>query len=152
MTEILRETRWKDKNELVCIVKVVSNRNVFFMFEESEIECVLSHKDFLQKFVPYIAKVKKYYKRTLTDMYGGKVMVDKSAIYVSKIVKQLDDLIKESGLTYKEVADTLEWSEDKVRMILSGDSGLNIHELTHISGALGYAFDIVFKKHETEEM
>lgn len=150
MTEILRETRWKDKNELVCIVKVVSNRNVFFMFEESEIECVLSHKAFLEKFTPYIIKVKKYHKKTLTDMYGGNIMADKSAIYVSKIVKQLDDLVKESGLTCKEVADTLEWSEDKVRMILSGDNGLNIHELTHISGALGYTFDIVFKKHETE--
>ena len=90
----------------------------------------------------------KYSKKEFSDIYGDNVLVDKSIIANDKVAESLYQLMKNSPYTRGELEESLSWESHKMAMVLSGDEIIDVSDITHFAGALGYSFDITFTKIE----
>jgi transcriptional regulator with XRE-family HTH domain len=66
------------------------------------------------------------------------------------VAADLTVLLTQSGLTRAELAQRLGWSRARVTQVLSGQGNLTLETLHAVAEALGYAFDIVFRKPEEQ--
>lgn len=55
-----------------------------------------------------------------------------------------------SPYTENELAEILDWDKHRVMMILSGDDTIDIYDMVHVAGALGYEFRFGLVKIESD--
>ena len=55
-------------------------------------------------------------------------------------------LLHESGMSREDLASKLGWSSDRLSQVLSGHESITVQTIAFVAGALGYTFDVVFRK------
>lgn len=55
-------------------------------------------------------------------------------------------LLHHAGITRADLARALGWSRARVTQVLSGDGNLTVQTVAAVSKALGFTFDVVFRK------
>lgn len=88
----------------------------------------------------------EYDRMESTNKYGIPVMEDKSVKNCEKIGDKLYEIFIRSDLTRSELADLTGIPVWKISRVFAGDEDFNIYEITHLAGALGYDFKVVFSK------
>ncbi len=62
------------------------------------------------------------------------------------VVADLNLLLHECGMSREDLASKLTWSDDRLSQVLSGHESISIQTVAAVAGALGYTFDLVFRK------
>ena len=55
-------------------------------------------------------------------------------------------LLHECGMSREDLASKLGWSRNRLSEVLSGHECITVQTLAAVAGALGYTFDVVFRK------
>lgn len=55
-------------------------------------------------------------------------------------------LLHDSGISREDLARRLGWSDDVLSQFLSGQDNMSIQAITRVSRALGYTFELMFRK------
>lgn len=85
-----------------------------------------------------------YNKMETVEKYGTVLQEDKSVSVREELSEKLYALLEASPYTFGELLDCLGWEKWKLERVLSGDEEIGIYELTHITGALGKDFEVLF--------
>lgn len=88
----------------------------------------------------------EYDKMTNGEGVWSGIKIDKSYLICEDIKDKLWHLIQNSKYTINEVAEKLDWDIGRLKDALNDDKDISIYEIVHISGVLGYNFDISFDK------
>lgn len=51
-----------------------------------------------------------------------------------------------AGMSHEDLASKLGWSCDRLSQVLSGHESITVQTIAAVAGALGYTFDVVFRK------
>ena len=86
----------------------------------------------------------EYNKMETVEKYGTVLDEDKSVAIREEVAEKLYKMLKNSPYTFGELLDCLGWEKCKLERVLSGDEEIGIYELTHITGALGKDFEVLF--------
>lgn len=86
----------------------------------------------------------EYNKMETVEKYGTVLDEDKSVSVREGLAEKLYSLLEDSPYTFGELLDCLGWEKWKLERVLSGDEEIGIYELTHITGALGKDFEVLF--------
>ena len=62
------------------------------------------------------------------------------------VAADLTLLLHDSGISRKDLARRLGWSDDVLSQFLSGENSMSIQAIARVARALGYTFDLVFRK------
>jgi transcriptional regulator with XRE-family HTH domain len=62
------------------------------------------------------------------------------------VAADLTLLLHESGMSREDLASKLGWSSDRLSQVLSGHESITVQTIAFVAGALGYTFDVVFRK------
>jgi transcriptional regulator with XRE-family HTH domain len=62
------------------------------------------------------------------------------------VAADLTLLLYHAGITRADLARALGWSRARVTQVLSGDGNLTVQTVATVSKALGFTFDVVFRK------
>lgn len=85
-----------------------------------------------------------YDKMETVEKYGTVLQEDKSVAIREEVAEKLYTMLKNSPYTFGELLEVLGWEKWKLERILAGDEEIGIYDLTHITGALGKDFEVVF--------
>jgi transcriptional regulator with XRE-family HTH domain len=55
-------------------------------------------------------------------------------------------LLQHVGVSREDLARKLGWSGDRLSQVLSGHENITVQTMAAVAGALGYTFDVVFRK------
>jgi len=55
-------------------------------------------------------------------------------------------LLHDSGISREDLARRLGWSEDVLSLFLSGEDSMSIQAIARVARALGYTFELMFRK------
>jgi len=89
----------------------------------------------------------KYNKMEKVEGYGFE---DKSVIHREQVADSLWKMLQNSPYTYAELSECLGWESWKLSKVLAGDEEIGLYELTHITGALGYTFNLNYSEIKLE--
>ena len=62
------------------------------------------------------------------------------------VAADLTLLLHDSGISREDLARRLGWSDDVLSQFLSGEDSMSIQAIARVARALGYKFDLVFRK------
>lgn len=62
------------------------------------------------------------------------------------VAADLTLLLQHAGVSREVLASKLGWSGDRLSQVLSGHENITVHTIAAVAGALGYTFDVVFRK------
>lgn len=62
------------------------------------------------------------------------------------VAADLTLLLHGTGISREDLARRLGWSDDVLSQFLSGQDNMSIQAITRVARALGYTFDLVFRK------
>ena len=62
------------------------------------------------------------------------------------VAADLTLLLHECGMSRDDLASKLGWSSDRMSQVLSGHESITVQTIAFVAGAMGYTFDIVFRK------
>jgi len=62
------------------------------------------------------------------------------------VAADLTLLLHHAGMSREELASNLGWSADRLSQVLSGNENITVQTMAAVAGALGYTFDVVFRK------
>ena len=62
------------------------------------------------------------------------------------VTADLTLLLHECGMSREELASKLTWSDDRLSQVLSGNETITVQTIAVVAGAMGYTFDLVFRK------
>ena len=62
------------------------------------------------------------------------------------VAADLTLLLHDSGISREDLARRLGWSDDVLSQFLSGEDSMSIQAIARVARALGYTFDLVFRK------
>lgn len=85
-----------------------------------------------------------YDKMETVEKYGTVLQEDKSVAIREEVAEKLHTMLKNSPYTFGELLECLGWEKWKLERILAGDEEIGIYDLTHITGALGKDFEVLF--------
>lgn len=88
------------------------------------------------------------YEKLEVDEIGDFFLRSKHVPYNDMVSNMLWDALKNSKYTKNELAERLDWAVHRLMMVISGDDTLNIYDMVHVSGALGYEFKFELVKIE----
>ena len=60
-------------------------------------------------------------------------------------------LLKQSNYTKEELAERLDITERQLMNVMSGDKTINIYDMVHVAGALGYKWEFNLVKDSNNE-
>lgn len=66
--------------------------------------------------------------------------------YNEKVADMLWQIFKQNKYTKGELAERLDISERQLMMIMSGDKTINMYDMVHVAGALGYKWEFKLVK------
>lgn len=62
------------------------------------------------------------------------------------VAADLTMLLHHAGMSREDLASKLGWSHERLTAVLSGHESITVQTIAAVAGALGYAFDVVFRK------
>ena len=62
------------------------------------------------------------------------------------VAADLTLLLHDSGISREDLAHILGWSDDVLSQFLSGEDSMSIQFIARVARAMGYTFDLVFRK------
>jgi transcriptional regulator with XRE-family HTH domain len=62
------------------------------------------------------------------------------------VTTDLTLLLHECGMSREDLASKLTWSDDRLSQVLSGNETITVQTIAVVAGAMGYTFDLVFRK------
>jgi transcriptional regulator with XRE-family HTH domain len=62
------------------------------------------------------------------------------------VAADLTLLLQHAGVSREVLASKLGWSGDRLSQVLSGHENITVQTIAAVAGALGYTFDVVFRK------
>lgn len=62
------------------------------------------------------------------------------------VAADLTLLLHHAGMSREDLASNLGWSTDRLSQVLSGHENITVQTIAAVAGALGYTFDVVFRK------
>lgn len=65
------------------------------------------------------------------------------------VAADLTLLLHHSGMSREDLANKLGWSPDRLSQVLSGQEAISVPTISAVAGALGYTFDLIFRKKGT---
>lgn len=71
--------------------------------------------------------------------------------YNEQVADMLWNLLKQSKYTKGELAERLEISEENLMKVMSGDKTINMYDMVHVAGALGYKWGFNLVKESDDE-
>ena len=92
----------------------------------------------------------KYDKMT-TNEYHDFYLESKHIKYNEQVADMLWELLKQSKYTKGELAERLDITERQLMMVMSGDKTINMYDMVHVAGALGYKWEFNLVKDNDDE-
>lgn len=85
------------------------------------------------------------YDKMVVNEYKDFFLESKHVKYNEQVADMLWELLKESKYTKGELAERLDMTERQLMWVMSGDKTIDIYDMVHVAGALGYKwkFDLV---------
>ena len=86
---------------------------------------------------------------TNKPLFGDLISAHKGLAEELKTVDVAADLtllLHECGMSREDLASKLGWSSDRLSQVLSGHESITVQTIAFVAGALGYTFDVVFRK------
>jgi transcriptional regulator with XRE-family HTH domain len=62
------------------------------------------------------------------------------------VAADLTLLLQHAGVSREVLASKLGWTTDRLSQVLSGHENITVQAVAAVAGALGYTFDVVFRK------
>jgi len=62
------------------------------------------------------------------------------------VAADLTLLLHHAGMSREDLASKLGWSTDRLSQVLSGHENSTVQTIAAVAGALGYTFDVVFRR------
>lgn len=62
------------------------------------------------------------------------------------VAADLTLLLHQAGMSREDLARQLGWSSDRLSQVLAGHESITVQTIAAVAGALGYTFDVVFRK------
>ena len=86
------------------------------------------------------------YEKTEANEYGDFFLESKHIKYNEQVANMLRDLLKQSKYTKGELAERLDITERQLMWVLNGDKMINMYDMVHVAGALGYKWEFKLVK------
>ena len=86
---------------------------------------------------------------TNKPLFGDLIAAHKGLAEELKTVDVAADLtllLHESGMSREDLASNLTWCDDRLSQVLSGNETITVQTIAVVAGAMGYTFDLVFRK------
>jgi len=86
---------------------------------------------------------------TNKPLFGDLIAAHKGLAEELKTVDVAADLtllLHECCMSREDLASKLGWSSDRLSQVLSGHESITVQTIAFVAGALGYTFDVVFRK------
>lgn len=86
---------------------------------------------------------------TNKPLFGDLIAAHKGLAEELKTVDVAADLtllLHESGMSREDLASNLTWRDDRLSQVLSGNETITVQTIAVVAGAMGYTFDLVFRK------
>ena len=86
---------------------------------------------------------------TNKPLFGDLIAAHKGLTEELKTVDVAADLtllLHECGMSRDDLASKLGWSSDRMSQVLSGHESITVQTIAFVAGAMGYTFDVVFRK------
>ena len=81
------------------------------------------------------------YEKMEANEYGDFFLESKHIKYNEQVADMLWNLLKQSKYTKGELAERLDITERQLMRVMSGDKTINIYDMVHVAGALGYKWE-----------
>lgn len=78
------------------------------------------------------------YEKMAASEHHDFYLESKHMKYNDQVADMLWQLLKQSKYTKGELAERLDISEEKLMKVMSGDKTINMYDMVHVAGALGY--------------
>ncbi len=62
------------------------------------------------------------------------------------VAADLTLLLHELGMSREDLASKLGWSSNRLSQVLSGHESITVQTIAFVAGAMGYTFDVAFRK------
>lgn len=92
----------------------------------------------------------KYDKMVLGE-YGDFFLESKHISTNDKVANILWKALQNSKYTKAELAERLDWDLHTLMMVMSGDKTINMYDMVHVAGALGYKWEFNLVKEGDNE-
>ena len=86
---------------------------------------------------------------TNKPLFGDLIAAHKGLAEELKIVDVAADLtllLHACGMSREDLASKLGWSSNRLSQVLSGHESITVQTIAFVAGAMGYTFDVVFRK------
>jgi len=86
---------------------------------------------------------------TNKPLFGDLISAHKGLVEELKTVDVAADLtllLHECGMSREDLASKLGWSSNRLSQVLSGHESITVQTIAFVAGAMGYTFDLVFRK------
>ena len=91
------------------------------------------------------------YEKTEANEYGDFFLESKHIKYNEQVADMLWNLLKQSKYTKGELAEGLDITERQLMNVMSGDKTINIYDMVHVAGALGYKWEFNLVRESDDE-
>ena len=71
--------------------------------------------------------------------------------YNEQVADMLWNLLKQSKYTKGELAERLDITDRQLMMVMSGDKTINMYDMVHVAGALGYKWEFNLVRDSNDE-
>lgn len=84
--------------------------------------------------------------RASEEMFADLPPVDFLSVKLDQVATNLAALMATAGLTRSAIAEKCNWHKSRVSYVLSGEDNLTLKTIMEFAGAVGYDFDVHFRK------
>ena len=92
----------------------------------------------------------KYDKMTANE-YHDFYLESKHIKYNEQVADMFWNLLKQSKYTKGELAERLDITDRQLMMVMSGDKTINMYDMVHVAGALGYKWEFNLVRDSNDE-
>ena len=82
----------------------------------------------------------------MKDSHDEQTTFRRSELKTVDVAADLTLLLHECGMSRDDLASKLGWSSDRMSQVLSGHESITVQTIAFVAGAMGYTFDVVFRK------
>ena len=91
------------------------------------------------------------YDKTVLSEYGDFFLESKHISTNDKVADMLWKALQDSKFTKAELAERLDWDLHTLMMVMSADKTIDIYDMVHVAGALGYKWEFNLVKDSDDE-
>lgn len=81
------------------------------------------------------------YEKMVASEHHDYYLESKHIKYNEQVAEMLWNLLKQSKYTKEGLAERLDITERQLMNVMSGDKTINIYDMVHVAGALGYKWE-----------